>query len=270
MSVLLEIAPPPEIEKEVSPVVDWAESLVILTPDDCAAAAARLKDIKGIGKRIADWFSPLKKSADAHKKSILDAERTLLEPLAQAERLAKNCLLSYQQAEEAKRREEQRRLQAIADEKAQRERQKAEQEAAKQRAIEAEARAKADQARREAEQADAAERKRLLAAADAAERKAEAANIKAEAKQETAASIISPLVQVTKPQAPAGLSMRKIWKAEIVDLAALLAFVHEHKRDDLILPNEKVIEAYGRAMKEQASIPGVRFFLDETLASRSN
>jgi len=210
----------------------------------------------------------MKQRADETKKAILDAEKALANPLAEAERLTKAAMLTYTEEENRKAEAERRRLQAIADEAARVERQKIEQAAAKQRQIEAEARAKAELARRDAEQASAAERKKLLAEAEAAERKAAAAQAKQEAQAEQSAAIVAPVIQVaTQSPKIAGVNVRKVWKAEIVDLSKFLAHVFDTRRADLVLPNEKMLDATAKGLKQQASIPGVRFYEDSSMAA---
>ena len=261
---------PADVEAELPAVVSWARSLAITTADDYAEAGERLAQIKGMAKRIAAFFSPMKKRADEAKKSILDAEKKLSVPLADAEKLTKDALQAWDDAQAAKAEAERCRLQAIADEQARKEREKAEQEAARQRAIEAEARAKAEAARLAAEQASAAERKRLLAEAAAADRKAAAAAVKVEAQQDQAAAVIAPVIHVaTVTPTVEGMSRRATWKPEIIDRQALLEYICKNNRHDLIIINEKMIEAYAKSMKQGATMPGVRFFEERSIASRS-
>jgi hypothetical protein len=140
------------------------------------------------------------------------------------------ALLDYRRAEQRKADQERLRLQAIADEQARKER-------------------------------------------EANERKAAAAK-KPETREkylEAAAAVqTAPVVHVA-PEIPkvAGMSTRKTCKAEIVDRQALLAFIFQHARNDLITINEKELDRLAKSLKQAASIPGVRFFEQETLASGS-
>ena len=133
--MLTELATSPdELKQEVEPIVSWARSLEIANQEDFEAAGQQLMGIKGMAKRIADFFQPMKKAADEAKKKILDQERSMSAPLAEAEALAKSKILAYQRQEQERAEAERRRLQAIADEEARKAREKAEQEAARQRA----------------------------------------------------------------------------------------------------------------------------------------
>lgn len=255
------IQAPPELEQDGCAIMSWARSLSIVTPVQYAEAGDQLKTIKAVAKRVEDFFGPMKRNAAATHKAICARENELLKPLGDAEKLAKAAMVTYTRAEEEKRIAEQRRLQAIADEAAMRERQKAEAEAARQRQLEAEARAKAEAARKAAEEASAAERKKLLAAAAAADRKAEAASIKAEAQVETAAAVMAPVVQIaSRTEKVAGLSTRKAWKFRVVN--PLLV-----PREFLII-DEQRLQKYAAAMKEQAQVAGVEFYTDDILSAR--
>ena len=261
--MLTELATSPdELKQEVEPIVSWARSLEIANQEDFEAAGQQLMGIKGMAKRIADFFQPMKKAADEAKKKILDQERSMSAPLAEAEALAKSKILAYQRQEQERAEAERRRLQAIADEEARKAREKAEQEAARQRAAEAEARAKAEQARSEADTASAAERKKLLAQAEAAERKAAAAAVKAEEKSEQAAASFAPAVHVqTSAPRVTGLATSKIWKAEVIDANLVPR--------EFLLVDEKRLDKFAKAMKEQAKVPGVRFYAQEVLSAKA-
>ena len=251
---------PADLEQEAPAFLVWAKDLAVETSDDFAEAGERLKEIKSAAKRVADFFRPMKQRADETKKAILDAEKKLALPLAEAEVLTKAAMLEYQRAEEEKRLAEQRRLQAEADERARRERERIEQAAAKQRAIEAEARAKAEAARLAAEQASAAERKKLLAEAEAADRKAAAAVAKQEMQAGAVAAVVAPVVQVPSA-APkvAGINTKKIWKARVVDANLV-------PREFLIV-NQAALDAFARGLKEGARVPGVEFYCETTMAA---
>ncbi len=192
---------------------------------------------------------------------LVGRKKIITEPLAMSERIDKQKMLTFQQAEAAKAEAERRRLQAIADEQARKEREKAEQEAAKQRAIEAEARAKAEAARLAAEQASAAERKKLLAAAEAAERKAAAAAVKVEAQTEQAAMAVAPVVAVaTVAPKVQGVTTKKVWKYRIIDPLKI-------PRDYLMVDEQK-LSAFARAMKGGVNIPGVELYAEDSLSSK--
>ena len=258
---LVALDPPPELREHVAACVRWSESNAIATPDQYQATADHLKELKTAQKKADEFFDPLVSQAFQLHKSICARKKLLTAPLEQAERIDKAKMLSWQQAEQEKAEAERRRLQAIADEAARKEREKIEQAAAKQRAIEAEARRAADAARAKAEEtANAARRKKLLEEAEANERKAAAAQAKQEVQEEKAAAVVAPVVAVAAPIPKAnGINTRKTWKAKIVDLPAFLAFCCESKCFDLLLPNEKMLDGLAKSLKEMAKLPGVEF-----------
>lgn len=281
---LAELDAPDDLREHVAECVLWSKQNEIATPDDCALTAEHLRTIKAAQKRADEFFDPPIAQAFALHKMLCQRKRVITDPLKESEAIDKNKMLAYQQAEQAKAEDERRRLQAIADEQARREREKIEQAAAKQRAIEAEARAKAEaarqaeeKARREAESASAAQRKKLLAAAEAArleseaaERKAASAAAKAEVKEDAAIVVVAPVVAVvTSAPKIAGVSTRKTWTAEVIDQAAFIAWACEAKRFDLLLPNNEVLKALAKGLREAASMPGVKFSAVESMSAKS-
>lgn len=222
---------PPEMEEKIERVgsqLEWARTLAIATPDDYTEAAEALKGIKSLTKEIESCFGPLKQKASEAHKSIVAEEKKQLAPLVEAESLCKRKMLGYQDEQRRIAEAEQRRLQAIADEKARKERE----------ALEAKA---------------------------AAAKKPET-----QAKYAEAAAAVAPAPVVYVPTAApkiAGTSIRRTWKAAVVDHAAFFKFVCESKRDDLIMVNDKAIDSYAKSMGERASMPGVKFTEVSTLAS---
>lgn len=262
------IQPPADLSADVGGITAWAKALVISTKDQYADAAERLKQIKTIGGRVAAFFKPMKLQADAAKKAILDAEKQMAGPLDEAERFAKAALLKFQQAEEAKAEAERKRLQAIADAQAAKEKAAREAEAATQRQIEEDARRKANEARAKAAVATAAEKRRLDAIAQRADAKAAEAAGKADNKTAEAAAVMAPTVLIDhEPAKVAGVNVRKVWKFEIIDRLALCKYICDNQRHDLLIINEKVIDAYAKSMTKNATMPGVRFFEASTIAS---
>jgi hypothetical protein len=119
------------IRAEVAPVVQEARALVVVTAEDYAGAANFLKVVKGAQKKVVDHFAAMKAATHAAWKAVTTKEAETLKPLTEAEGMVKNVMLKYQAQEEAKRREEQRKLQAAADEAARKERERLEKAAAK-------------------------------------------------------------------------------------------------------------------------------------------
>ena len=153
-------------------------------------------------------------------------EKSFLDKCDEAERIAKEKILSYKNEQDRIAEDERRRKQAALDEEARKQRE----------AIEAKAR-----------RARSAESKEAL--------------------REQAASITAPVVAAEQsvPQVD-GATSRKTFVAEIEDVKAFLDWVFANKRYDLVTPNLKTIDAYAKAMREKAEMPGVKFSPKETLA----
>jgi hypothetical protein len=216
----VELALPEQLKTEPPALLQQARALTVSSGDQYTEAAMFLKRIKGASKSITDFFRPLKQSAEDHKKQLLAAERTLTDPLTTAETLTKRAMLVYDEAERKRAQEEQRRLQAEADERARRER-------------------------------------------EALERKAELAK-KPETQQryqEAAACVCAaPVIHVEAPVPRiAGISTRTIWKAKVTDPLKVPR--------EFLMVDEKKLDQYARAMKEGASVPGVEFYAEQSLAS---
>ena len=120
-----------ELEQEIAPVVRQASAITVRTKEERFEAMDFLKNIKGAQKRVADFFLPIKNAAHIAWKRTTEGEAKLLDPLKSAESTIKGKILSYDQEEERARLAEQRRLQALADEAARKERERLEKEAAK-------------------------------------------------------------------------------------------------------------------------------------------
>ena len=118
------------LETQIAPVVSKATSMVVANKADFDAAIAFTAEVKGSAKRVRDFFAPLKQAAAEAHKRIVAAEKKFLDPLENAEDTLKRICLDWRTSEEKKRREEERRLQAEADERARKEREKLEKRAA--------------------------------------------------------------------------------------------------------------------------------------------
>lgn len=118
------------------------------------------------------------------------------------------------------------------------------------------------EARAKAEAEAAEQRKALEAAAEAAESPEEA-----QALADTAAMVTA--APVAAPEKTSGMSVRKVWKAEIADKAAFLAHVAQHPEllecvDVRIAALERFISATGGAVV----IPGVTIHQETQIATR--
>jgi len=183
-------------------------------------ALALCKAIKTRRSEVVSFFADTKNKAHAAWKAIVAQEKSFTDRLDDAEKKIKRAVLTYDREQEAIRQAEQRRLQAEADEAARRERERLEKQAAKLKT----------EARREA----------VL---------------------EQAAQVVAPVVQVAAA-APKieGVSVRKIWKARVVDVAKV-------PREFMVV-NDRALDSYAKATKGAVQVAGVEFYQDESMAVR--
>jgi len=268
-----EIQIAPEISSGIESLEQWAGGLRIATEPEYEFAVEAVKQVKQARARVVEKLSDPKTKAHAAWKSIVKLEKEFTDKCDIIEHVAKSAMMTYRQAEEEKRLAEERRLQAIADEQARKEREKAEQAAAKQRAIEDEARRKAEAARAEAAKldADTKEAASLIREAEAAERKAAAAAVKAEAKIEDAAAVVAPVIQIAKAAPVKGASIKTLWRAELTDMKKLIAAAAAGNSlaTSFLSFNEEAANKIAVATKGAVECPGVDFCGKDSMAVRS-
>jgi len=119
------------LQREVTPVLARASEIRVMSPDSRTAAMEFLRSVKAAQKRVTEFFSPIVEAAHTAWKQTTTSRASLLDPLDAAERTVKRAITTYDAEEDRKRLEEQRRLQAQADEEARRERERLEKQAAK-------------------------------------------------------------------------------------------------------------------------------------------
>ena len=112
--IQIEKPAPPSIVMELSPVVKAAQAFAVVDVATNTVALERVRDLRAGEKRIADYFEPARKAADAAKKEILAARDGLIGPIAAARSIYDSKAMEYEAAERRKAEDEQRRLQAEA------------------------------------------------------------------------------------------------------------------------------------------------------------
>lgn len=218
-----------ELKERSNGVLVWAQSLVVSTKTDADLAMTRLSELKGIRKNWCDYWKPLKDAAKAAHSAICGKENEGTAIIDQAETAVKGKVLAWQQAERAKAEEAQRKAQAAADEAARRERERLEKEAAKLKTPE-----------------------------------------KKQERLEQAAAVVAPVISVQAPVVEAaGTGVRKTYKAECADMAALIAAaVPGSVEASFLVFDQKAADAFARATKGKTPVAGVRFREVESLSVR--
>lgn len=258
------------LQREVQPVLTRASQIAIRTVNDRTDANGFLVAIKTAQKQVHETFDESVEAAHQAHKKALALRASFLGPLEKAEKQVKTLCRQWDDEQERHRAEEQRRLQAIERERAEKERLKAEQGAAKQRAIQEQKEREAAEARRKAEEADAVERKRLLAQAEAAERKAAEAAVKVEEKQEQAASVVEHVVTVSGPEKQKGEATKTKWKARLTNKHALIvAAATDQVAATFLNFDQSVADKQADTWKGTVDIPGVEWYQEKHLAIRT-
>ena len=126
----------------------------------------------------------------------------------------------------------------------------------------------------------AREQARLQAEADEAARKErerlekEAAKLKTPEKREErlaqAAAVAAPVIQVAAPEKVEGVSARKVWSAQIIDMKDLVkaAAGGNELAMSFLSFNQSAASATARATKGAVNVPGVKFVESASLAVR--
>lgn len=249
--------------------LDGARSLIIDSDAMYQVAAEDLAAVKKRAKDLEEQRTGIVKPLNDAVKKINDLFRGPLDFLAQAESTLKRAMLSYQDEQEKKRRQEEARLRAEAEKKAAEERAKIE---AQRKADEE--RARLETARLEEERQAAIAKGDTVAAAKTEakiERVAEVAEIKtASAEQQAAAVYVAPVVPTFSAPTVKGVATKGTWKAEVTDKLALVKFVAENPQFlHLLDPAQKEINAIAKALKLNHGIAGLRVWEDKTIASRA-
>lgn len=249
--------------------LDNARSMVIDSDAMYQCAAEDLSGIKKKYKDLDEQRTGIVRPLNDAVRRVNELFREPLDFLTQAESTIKRAMLTYQDEQEKKRRQEEARLRAEAEKKAAEERARIE---AQRKADEE--RARLETARLEEERQAAIAKGDTVAAAKTEakiERVAEVAEIKdASAEQQAAAVYIAPVVPTFAAPTVKGVATKGTWKGEVTDKLALVKFVAANPQFlNLLDPATKEINAIAKALKANANIDGVRVFEEKSIASRA-
>ena len=218
-----------ELVERASSQLDAARLCKITTNDDNHATAGYLKAIKSRTKEISDKRMEMTRPLDTAKKAIMDFFRPALDNLTEAERIIKREMLRFQQEQEAERKAEQAELQRQAE----------------------------------------AEQKRRDNLAETQAGKAEERGDFERAEEIRDNVPIIPIQTVeSQVEKVGGISTRKIWKYQIMDMDKFLnSCATDQRLQHFIVPNDKDLGSYARGAKESAEIPGVRFYPEDSISA---
>lgn len=229
--------------------LSMVESMTIDCQETYELAADELKAIKAKAKSLEDQRTAITGPINKALKAVNDLFRTPGNYLEQAEKIIKGKMIAYTTEQERIAAEERRKAEAAI---------KAEQDRIARETAEREAAAQA-------------EAEKLLAEGNAEA----AAEVQAAAAMESASMAVAAQVMTAPVAAPAvakvsGVSMRGVWKAEVNDKAALIAYVAANPQFHNVLEvNTSALNQMAKAMKDAMQMPGVRVYEEKSLASRS-
>lgn len=215
------------LERMGQSTVIQAKRSVISNNEQYQEAGTFLVELKQKMKSVKDFFAEPKSKAKAAHQSIVDREKAMLEPLNEAERIVKRSMVVYQNAVEEARR-------------------KAEAEARKRQQEEAE---------------------RLMQEAIKAEKAGnEAAAEVTMAMAEMVEDMQTPMPSAISAPKAAGVSVRKVWKARVVDASKVPIFANGLEIRPI---NMSALDQIARLTKGTAQIPGVELFEDSVMSARA-
>lgn len=240
----LSLAPPTkdDLRRDALRWASEVQSLSIDNAEGCVQASYLLRSIKGVRADIQRWFAPhveaameTKRRAETARKQLVDEQERMEAPLVNAEGVVKRALLTWERAEEDRRRAEEARLQAEA------------QRLAEEQTI-----------------AAAAELETAAHATGDAEMLAEAAAILEQPIEAPAVVVRSTVPKVQ------GISYRDNWTVHPdINVRALAAAVANGTAPStFLLPNMTAIRQWAKATQGGQTVPGIKVVNDRQIAAR--
>lgn len=247
------------LSRETQGELGMARTMVINSPQMFELAATDLKRIKARIVALEETRKAITRPLDEAKSNVMELFRIPVETLKSAEGALKQSMLTYTQEQQRIAAEQQR----LVEEAARKERERM---AAEARRLEQEAAVAAAEAAQAASQQDTDP----IAAIEAEQRteRAAALQMEAQAVAATAEMIVAPKVDVAAPVVK-GISTRKTYTAEVVDIVALCRHIAEHpEHQNLVKADTTALKQMATALKENMNIPGVKLVINESLAAR--
>lgn len=210
-------------QKEVQPIVNYANVLVIKSSEDSIGAQSTLKELKRRRAAIHEKFDPPVRAAHTAWKAAKDLYNFFVNPFDQAEVIIKRKVVTFEEQERRKREEEARLAEA------------------------------------KRQEAERKEREKLEAQAKAAEEKGKTE--KAEALREKAETVtVAPSFTPPPPPQVKGTAFKKTWRATVTDKMALIREVAAGNLPHTVLDvNPSVLNGLAKTWKDTRKFGGVDF-----------
>jgi len=116
-------------------------------------------------------------------------------------------------------------------------------------------------------------RLRDLQRMDEEKAEAKAAKLRERGKEEQADAVLAAVAPVPTvvlaDRRPSGISIPKTWKADVIDLSALISHIANNpEHGDWLEAKIPALNAFARSTKGNVNIPGVRFYEDASVSAR--
>lgn len=288
-----------DLEKEVMVLVDRAKNMQITTKEEASEGSRFIVERKKVISAFKSWYAPLKAKAKAVWEEASAKEKSIVDPNEEAIKIVRDKIALFEDQEARRVREEAERKRKEAEEAERVRRQKEEDERRERIRIEDEARAKeaeklkAEREKFEAEkaaqakaleeagakeQADKVRRQaeaqahldKMLAQAEAIKRENERLKEELEAKEAMEAPIYVP-EPVVEEVAITGVSVAKIWKAEVVDMRAFCKGIADGRTPvECVKIDQPKLNQLAKTWKEKTGEhhPGVKGYEDKSIRTR--
>lgn len=225
---VLVVPNPAPLARKIDSRVEQASALKVTSQGSLNRAGLLAGDLREAEVQVKQFFATAKGDAHSAHLNIVAMENRLMIPLRKARDIVSGKMISWQNAEASRRREDQAR--------------------------------KLEQARLEAE---AAERKRLQDTAqeleDSGEEDAAEAIYESEVREIPDDEIAPDAYEVAPVQQPSNTQGRRTWSAEVTDILLLAKAVAEGlEAPCAVLPNMVYLNCRARDHRAQMSIPGVK------------
>jgi hypothetical protein len=221
----------PDPRADAAALVAQVMSFVISCPAQYEEAGEKAKELKRWQKEIELWFEPMLTSTRAAYEQVLAQKKKELEPLKNAEAQIKNAIAKYAIEEQRRKQEEY------------------------ERALKAHHQERQDFEKHKHEVIQ---------------------QLQAEGKYEEVKEVRGVFLEQDIPvqeaaQKTAGVSIRKTWRAEVIDSLALVQAATNIPDNYLhyLIPNQKELDAIARVRKGNGAIPGVRFVSSDSVGVRA-
>ena len=270
--IVLPAIPPLPLGSDLSTIAEraysTAVSIKIDSPEMYEIAVSELQSLQGKLDQLNDKRFSITRPMDAAKKAVMDLFRSPQERCEAAIALLKRSMLDY--SNEQRRIADEQRREAEKAAKAERDRQDA--IARQQREAAEKAEKEAAEARRKVELAAAVGDTTAAAAAQAqvnqAESVAHQAQQTAAVAEHVASVITAPLVESEVPTVK-GITTTTRYKAEVVDMMALIKFVAANPQyAECLEANQTALNKLASSLKTNLQINGVRVVPVEGITSR--